>query len=661
MRVHFVFTGGEFSYAYYIGVMTAVRAQGWPVVLWMAADPEPASRYFELVRERVEVVRIDVAQSWPALQGVVGRSRRVALFDYLIWKLAADEGGAVMGLDSVTLRGMADLLPADREMVVPRDDENDEASFSSHGVIVRAGSALAREIHRRSAAALQGAAENFTWGSAGIIPFLEVVRENLDLVEVVDYGLLGGYNHDGRQFYLFREDGELLHPEARTIALYATADAEDFGRISERYVRHSNSLYARLVRQVLPEEEWRPPRRVHQFTHKHRPFRFHLLGLAHLPTRAEISTCAYTQKVIKLAWMLRSLEHEVIFYGTEGSEVLFCENVTVLSEQVRRATYGDYDWNREFFRHSGTDLAQRTFNENAVEEINKRKRPGDFLLCTMGNYQKPIADGVGEGMFVVEPGIGYEGVFARFRAFESYAWMHYLYGRMGMVNGDWYDAVIPNYFARMDFPYRWKKENYALYIGRVVKRKGVDVAVEVTRELGMGLVIAGQGSLHNSAEQLAIDDPHVSFVGAVGPEVRGELMSRARVVIAPTYYIEPFGGVAVEAQLCGTPVVTTDWGAFSETVQHGVTGYRCRTFEQFLWAVRNIGEIDPADCRRWAVENYSLERVRWMFQEWFEQIADLAGEGWYERRPERVELDWLMRKGVGNKVGPIRGVLGRNA
>jgi len=243
----------------------------------------------------------------------------------------------------------------------------------------------------------------------------------------------------------------------------------------------------------------------------------------------------------------------------------------------------------------------------------------------------------------VEPGIGYEGVFARYRAFESYAWMHFIYGLTGQHNGSWYDAVIPNYFDPADFPFRATKKDYALFIGRLVNRKGVDVAVQVTRDLGIPLIIAGQGSLRNPAEGLDISEPHVTHVGAVGPAQRAALIGGARMAFAPTYYIEPFGGVAVEAQLCGTPVLTTDWGAFSETVVHGVTGYRCRTFHDFLWAADNIDSIDPAACRQWAINNYSMARVKWMFQEYFMKIADIGRQGWYEAHPERMDLDWIRK------------------
>lgn len=367
---------------------------------------------------------------------------------------------------------------------------------------------------------------------------------------------------------------------------------------------------------------------------------FHLLGLAHIKTTRENSSCAYTQKIIKLADMIKSYGHKIYFYGVEGSEVNCDEFITVVSEEVLRKTYGDYDKSRGFFKHDPSDEAYRTFNENAIREINERKGAHDILLCTLGNYQKPIADAV--GLMTVEPGIGYTGVFCDNKVFESYAWMHYVYGLMGQENGIWYDAVIPNYFNVEDFPYRDKKEDYLLYFGRIIGRKGVALASEVAKATGNKLYVVGQGSLENSDEGIHLsDEKHIVYKPAVGPEERAEIMGKAKAVLMPTYYIEPFGGVNVEAQLMGTPVITTDWGAFPETVLHAVTGYRCRTFEEFCWAVRNIHTIKPENCRMWAASNYSMQRAAKMYEEYFQRVNRLFKNGWYEENPERTELSWL--------------------
>jgi len=370
-------------------------------------------------------------------------------------------------------------------------------------------------------------------------------------------------------------------------------------------------------------------------------YRFHLLGLAHVPTHRDISCCAYTQKILKLSKMLMGMGHDVYFYGGEGSDVECTEFIQVVDNTTRIACYGHYDWRVDFFKHNGNDLAYRTFSDNAIEAINARKKERDFLLVTMGNYQKRISDSV--GLMSVESGIGYEGIFTDKRVFESYAWMHYLYGTLNQQNGSWYDIVIPNYFDPADFEYQENKANYFLYIGRLVSRKGIEVAAQVSEKLNKRLVIAGQGSLINETERLYITGDSIDFIGAVGPEERSVLMKNAQAVFVPTYYIEPFGGVAVEAQMCGTPVITTDWGAFSETVVHGKTGYRCRTFDDFIWAAENIQNINPADCRQWAVDNYSMERVAKMYQEYFVKLNDLWDTGWYKIHPERQNLDWLVK------------------
>ncbi|NPU89973.1 MAG: glycosyltransferase [Fervidobacterium sp.] len=367
---------------------------------------------------------------------------------------------------------------------------------------------------------------------------------------------------------------------------------------------------------------------------------FHILGLAHIPTRKEYSCCAYTQKIYKLCKMLKSLGHTVYFYGVETSDVECDENITVLDINVLEKVYGKYNYNVQFFKHDPNDEAYMTFNTNAIKAINERKSNADFILVTMGNYQKPITDAVRLDM-AVESGIGYEGIYLNKRVFESYAWMHYVYGLIKQSDGVWFDCVIPNYYDPNDFVYSDKKENYALYMGRIINRKGVYVAAESTKYVGIPLYVVGQGSIKSNELDLSVYK-HITYLPAVGVERRAELMSKAIAVFTPTYYIEPFGGVAVEAQMCGTPVISTDWGAFSETVLHGKTGYRCRTLEQFIWAIKNIDKINPIDCRNWATENYNLDKCARMYDEYFNMLNTLWYNGWYEMR-QRDNLAWLSK------------------
>jgi len=375
-------------------------------------------------------------------------------------------------------------------------------------------------------------------------------------------------------------------------------------------------------------------------------FRFHVLGVPHTISNKDYLACAFTQKVVKFCAMMKARGHTIIHYGHDQSDVACDENVGVTNDAVLEAAYGGHDWRANTFKYDLKDSAYAHFYKHAIEEVGKRKQRGDFLLCFWGWGHKAIADAHPD-MLVVEPGIGYPGgVFAPYRVFESQSIMAAWFGMKAVASPghlSWYDAVIPNYFDVNDFDYNENKDDYFLYLGRVGEHKGVHVAIQVCQAIGAKLKIAGQGSL--AAMGYDTLPSGVEHVGYADVETRRKLMSNARGQFVCTMYGEPFGGVQIESMLSGTPVISTDWACFGELNLHGVTGYRCRTFEQLTWAAKNIHKINPKNCREWG-ENFNFDKVGMMFEEFFYSISRVhdGSKGWYEPNPSREQLDWLTRK-----------------
>ena len=357
-------------------------------------------------------------------------------------------------------------------------------------------------------------------------------------------------------------------------------------------------------------------------------FRFHALGLPHTVTSDEYTACAYTQKVLKFCRMMTARGHEVMHYGHEDSVVEATEHVTVTTNQDLQTAYGTYDWRRNFFKFSVDDHAHRTFHANAIKEINLRKQPNDFILAFWGWGHKPVCDAHPD-LISVEPGIGYRDAFARWRVYESHALRNAVNGPDAVANctQDWYHVVVPNYFDLNDFEFSADKDDYMLYLGRVYSGKGVDIAVEVAKHTGKRLIIAGQGSL---ADMGYTNIPsNVIELGYADLTTRKQLMSRASSLIIGSRYNEPFGGVQVEAMLSGTPVISPDWGAFAEYNLDGITGYRCRTFGDFVRATDQVKNLDPHVIRAYA-ERFSMKHVAPQYERYFTDVMNVyTGAGWY--------------------------------
>jgi hypothetical protein len=193
---------------------------------------------------------------------------------------------------------------------------------------------------------------------------------------------------------------------------------------------------------------------------------------------------------------------------------------------------------------------------------NEIKPQRDFVCIVGGTCQKPLIEAIRGEFIPVETCAGYLGSFAPFQVFESYAQMHHLYGRNSGhlpngCDGRNFDAVIPGSYHLEDFPFNAKPTDYVVYVGRITERKGVAIAVEAARRAKIEIILCGQGDP-------VYTGPHAKYVGHINAAQRAAVMANAKAILVPSLYLEPFGGVNVEAQLCGTPAINSDWGAFPD-------------------------------------------------------------------------------------------------
>lgn len=168
-------------------------------------------------------------------------------------------------------------------------------------------------------------------------------------------------------------------------------------------------------------------------------------------------------------------------------------------------------------------------------------------------------------------------------------------------------------------PYAMEQERIVLYVGRLVREKGVHTLLEAAPAIlaehpDVKFVIAGKGpafeDLVRQAEGLGIREK-VMFAGFVSDEERNRLYQLADVAVFPSLY-EPFGIVALEAMAAGTSVVVSDVGGLADVVEHERNGFKMypgdahslafqvntllrnseRSFAMALTALKEIGKYD---------------------------------------------------------------------
>ncbi|NOY79764.1 MAG: glycosyltransferase family 4 protein [Kiritimatiellaeota bacterium] len=329
---------------------------------------------------------------------------------------------------------------------------------------------------------------------------------------------------------------------------------------------------------------------VHVLGHPSRP-----LDVGAAPADAQVFNCRNFCLLLSRAGL------RFVYYGLPGSRLPESGGELVeIGEATGPWEYGNA-WHREYTRRLDAALEER---------VSTAQDGRGIVVSLYGCAQADIATPERFGLPVIEAMVGYDHCWAPYRVFPSYAHQHVIYGKFGdeLRESIWFDTVIPHFLDPVEYDIIEDKGDYALFLGRDAPDKGGAIAADICRRAGVPLRMIHDG---------------------LSGRDKTEMLARAVAVFMPTVYVEPFGYVAVEAQMCGVPVLTTDWGAFVETVEHGRTGFRCRTAAEFLAGLAAASDLDPDYIRARAVRRYSIQAVTPAYLAYFDFVCKVHRNGYY--------------------------------
>lgn len=169
-----------------------------------------------------------------------------------------------------------------------------------------------------------------------------------------------------------------------------------------------------------------------------------------------------------------------------------------------------------------------------------------------------------------------------FPKFKDLNWVSFSYAqRESMPKDTNFIRNIYHGLSTDEFKYTSEsEEEYILYMGRIIKPKGVHLAIQACKKASVKLKIAGKhyndsnDNYWESEIKPHIDGKEVECLGFISSnEKKQNLLGNAKALIIPSIWQEPFGMVMIEALACGTPVIGLKNGAIPEVIDNGRVGF----------------------------------------------------------------------------------------
>ena len=178
-----------------------------------------------------------------------------------------------------------------------------------------------------------------------------------------------------------------------------------------------------------------------------------------------------------------------------------------------------------------------------------------------------------------------------------------------------------------DYDLNLQPDNYLVFLGRMGPKKSPLNAIQVAKEAGLPIVLAGKPQDSSEADyfsqkiQPLIDGKNVTYIGPVNQRQKNVLLKNASALLFPIQWEEPFGLVMIEAMACGTPVIACNRGSVSEVVDFGKTGFYADSVEGLVSLVPRALLLNRKAVREHAMQRFSHKRMVDEYIEVYESLV----------------------------------------
>ena len=328
-------------------------------------------------------------------------------------------------------------------------------------------------------------------------------------------------------------------------------------------------------------------------------------------------------KIAQIAPLAESVPPR-LYGGTERIVSYLTEELVLQGHEVTLFASGDSVTRAELVPVTGMALRLNPdvrdpipYHMMLLDAVRRRADEFDALHFHIDLLHMPLVQNViGRSVTTLHGRLDLPDLPAFYRHFSDHSLVSISdYQRLPMPPVNWAGTIHHGLPAGLLQPRTGEGDGYLAFLGRISPEKRPDRAIRIAARSGMPLRMAAKidtvdrGYWEQEIAPLIERCPNIHFIGEIGEAQKAEFLGRAKALLFPIDWPEPFGLVMIEAMACATPVIAFRCGSVPEVIDHGQSGFIVESEDEAVQAVAHLDQLDRRRVRAAFDARFTAERM----------------------------------------------------